>query len=429
MQRKTQSYMITVAGSESISAVETYIEDLNRRRGRCDLSLPTKLRGDRFGGKAGLIQLILTWARKCHTSSLVTHIQKASDVDVQLENLALEDHGLVALLAASEVLSRRRQPIGATPLAYCVHEYEEVYQRARQKGTRSLFLVADHLTDTSRDSFYDHLAVSDAIRAEKKQSFIREVYLRIEMCIGRSRSSRLSPDQKKSIGEIIYELFSNTERWGQHDVEWKQLQPSVRGLLIEVHSDPGRYLAAASGSAPIESYLNSLGPNLGKNAGMLEISVFDSGVGLASRALEKRSIKNVAIDAEHAAVLGCLVLHGTSSGDETEGIGLYHTLKLLSRSEGFLRYRGGRLALYRDFKEHPYLPEKYESLSVRRTGRSTARDTLFRQDLAFLLDWNSRSLGATAMAPVEGALFTLLLPLPNLINQPEQLDLLAGDKA
>jgi hypothetical protein len=419
--------MITIAGSESIAAVEGYIEDLVRRRGRCDLSLPTSLREDRFGGKAGLIQFILTWARRFQTSRLVTHVQKRSDVEVQLENLAHEDHGLVALLAARTLVDRYGRQIEATPLAYCLHQYEEAYQRARQKGSRSLFVIADHLTDTSRDSFYDHLSVTDAIRAERKQSFIREVFLRIETCIGRSRSSRLTTDQKKSIGEIIYELFSNTERWGQHDIKWKQLQPSVRGILIQVHSDPARYMQTASGSPPVELYLKSIIPGLGKNAGLLEVSVFDSGVGLARRAIEKEASDDLDVSAEHTAVLNCLVLHGTSSGDETEGIGLYHTLKLLSRSEGFLRYRGGRLALYRDFKEHPYLPEKYESRSARRTGRSTATDTRLRRDLAFLLDWKSRSLDPRPMPPVEGALFTFLLPLPEFKSEAKQLDFLQGE--
>jgi hypothetical protein len=419
--------MITVAGSESISAVETYIENLVRSRGRCDLSLPTKLRDDQFGGKAGLIQLILTWARQCHGSNLVTHVQTPAQASVQLRNLAAEDHGLVALLAATRVVGTRSQSLDNPPLAHCLAEYEEIYQRGRLKGSRSFFLIADHLTDASKDSFYDHVAVSDAIRAERKQSFIREVYLRIEACIGRSRSSRLTPEQKKSIGEIIYELFSNTERWGQHDVEWKQLQPSVRGILIQIHADADKYLHAAAGSPPIEAYLKAILPTLGKTPSLLEVSVFYSGVGLAQRILEKGSAEERSVHEEHNAVLSCLVLHGTSSGDETEGVGLFHTLKLLSRSEGFLRYRGGRLSLYRDFKEHPYLPEKYESRSVRRSGRSTARNTLFRKDLTFLLDWKSKSLQVTSMAPVEGALFTLLLPLPQVTSSLEQLDLLTGE--
>lgn len=419
--------MITVSGSESISAVEKYLEQLVRKSGQCDLKLPTRLRDDRFGGKAALVQLILTWARHCKKSCLITHVQRPEQASVQLRNLAAEDHGLIALLAATNLAGLRGQLLDTTPLAQSIPDYDQVYRRGRLKGSSSFFLIADHLTDSTTDCFYDHLSVLDAIRAERKQSFIREVFLRIETCIGRSRASRLTAEQKKSMGEIIYELFSNTERWGQHDAEWRQLQPSLRGILIQIHSDADKYSEGATGSPPIEKYLDAILPTLGSNPTLLEVSIFDSGVGLAQRILEGRPLSASSLVEEHDAVLRCLILHGTSSGDETEGIGLYHILKLLSRHEGFLRYRGGRLSLYRDFKEHPYLPEKYESRSVRRTGRSTERDTAFRKDSSFLVDWASGSLQATKMIPVEGALFTILLPLPAARKPPEQLDLLSGE--
>jgi len=419
--------MITVRGSESISAVEKYLEQLARKSSLCDLSLPTKLRDDRFGGKAALIQLILTWARHCKESCLVTHIQKPEQASIQLRNLAGEDHGLTALLAATKLAGLRGQLLDTTPLAQSLTNYDGVYRNARSKGPRSFFLVADHLTDSTTDCFYDHLTVSDAIRAERKQSFIREVYLRIETCIGRSRAGRLSADQKKSMGEIIYELFSNTERWGQHDTEWRLLQPSLRGILIQVHSDAGKYFEAAAGSPPIEKYLEAILPTLGINPTLLEVSIFDSGVGLAQRILKETLASAASLAEEHDAVMRCLILHGTSSGDETEGVGLYHTLKLLSQHEGFLRYRGGRLSLYRDFKEHPYLPEKYESRSVRRTGRSTQRDSEFRKGLSFLIDWTSGSMQPTKVALAAGALFTILLPLSPARKPPQQLDLLSGE--
>ncbi len=416
--------MLTVQGSESIAAVEKYLEQLSSSPSNANLKLPTRLRDDKLGGKAALMQLIVAWGRRNRTARLTTHIQNLGDAETQIGNLLDEDHGLLALIMAPSAVTLRGASVGEALSRRLNETYKQIYQKPRLKGPRAFFLIADHRTDAAIDSFYDHLCVPDEMRAERKHSFIKEVNNFITECIQRARGVLLTSEQRKSAGEIIYELFSNTERWAQHDISGKPLEPRARAILVNVHTDAVAFRRSAEGSVPLERYLDAVLPSLGKRPTFLEVSVVDSGVGLAQRKFEQAITKSVPINSERQLVIDCSLEHGTSSSDETEGIGLHHTLKLLTARKGFMRYRGGRLSLFRDFAEHPYLPEKHQSRAARMTQRSTAIDTPLRRRLAFLIDWVSGELEPTQMANTEGALFTLLIPLDPLPEKPAQLDLL-----
>jgi hypothetical protein len=194
-------------------------------------------------------------------------------------------------------------------------------------------------------------------------------------------------------------------------------------MLVNVHTDIRAFVRAAASSLRVKAYLDQILPSLGKRPTFLEVSIFDSGIGLAQRKHGGVIPDTMDVDAERALVIDCLTEHGTSSADDTEGIGLYHTLKLLTKRRGFMRYRGGRLSLCRDFAEQPYLPEKYDTRATRIAQRSPRADTLFRRRMAFLVDWSTSQLDATAMPRVEGALFTFLLPLDPIPEAPAQLEL------
>ena len=124
------------------------------------------------------------------------------------------------------------------------------------------------------------------------------------------------------------------------------------------------------------------------------MSLFDSGPGLAQRWLGKSIRPHDSIDNEYDAVISCLNLHGTTSSDTDRGLGLDVVMDTLSLVRGFLRIRTGRLSLYRDFVEHPF-----------KAGINNAPPE------PFLVDWNTQSMQVERMAPVEGTLLTMLIPV------------------
>jgi hypothetical protein len=146
---------------------------------------------------------------------------------------------------------------------------------------------------------------------------------------------------------------------------------------------------------------------------LLEISVFDSGIGLAQQNLRHVVDDAISVEKEYASVLECLRKRGTSSTTPLRGLGLYRVMHLLTRLKGFLRLRTSRLGLFRDFLDDPYP-----------LGDSFAPEKLqkdFYRGFEYLWDWDSDPesirndpnalLTKTRRALVTGTLFTLWIPL------------------
>ncbi|USW93885.1 hypothetical protein NHF39_21165 [Pseudomonas proteolytica] len=89
----------------------------------------------------------------------------------------------------------------------------------------------------------------------------------------------------------------------------------------------------------------------------LEISVIDSGPGLARRwltAKEKRpveSLDELELDEELNATLDCFKKHMTSKPDsDRSGMGLHNALQALNKLKAYVRVRTGRLSLNQAFQ-------------------------------------------------------------------------------
>jgi hypothetical protein len=94
---------------------------------------------------------------------------------------------------------------------------------------------------------------------------------------------------------------------------------------------------AAAGSKPFEKYLEHEGLSREGRFRCVEISVFDSGLGLAARWLGKKLDATLSLTEEYEACLKCLQKHQSSSKQAHAGIGLYEVVRTLSPLRGFLR--------------------------------------------------------------------------------------------
>jgi hypothetical protein len=199
---------------------------------------------------------------------------------------------------------------------------------------------------------------------------------------------------RRGLGVLLYELIKNTNDWGRTDLGNAPLRPSLRGILFtRFNMLISGALASAGGNAQLESFVNHMG-NQSKDGYVrfLELSIFDSGPGLAARWLNRVMNADVPLSDELEACFACLSKHRTTSGASTRGLGLYDVMKTLQDLRAYVRLRTGRLALCRNFVDAP----------LQHSEQINGPE---------LYDWTNESSVPTSMAPTEGTLFSIVIPL------------------
>jgi hypothetical protein len=406
--------MIRFNNTSSIEDVEAGADELLLHKVN-DLQIPTQLASRSLGFQASLIQFICTWARVCERPDLITHIQAEEEPGAQLDNLSVTAHGLIALLAAKSVRRANGDDISENASETGARRYKEL-NKIETKRDRLLLLVADNHAYTPKAASFVGLAPKDkSKRASRKDGFISDLRFYLARCLRVSAASTLASSDFDHLLETAYEVFANTEEWGSSDLSSSPLTNSIRGLLTEII--PIEAIESRLGGSryhinpPFRRYLEFLSTDRETAATqLLELSIFDSGVGLAQRELNRSLDSTTTPLEEYRAVVRCLRRHGTSSQDDTRGNGLFEVMRLLTRLRGFFRLRTGRLALFRNFIEDRFFFED--------DGRGGARD---RVGIEYLWDWGvdpriERTLPDPDMthiqrALVAGTLVTIWIPL------------------
>jgi hypothetical protein len=385
---------IIVEASQNIADVERLLIQLDERRESTDLILPTQLKNWQAGGAAALIQFIITWAKRHPAGRLITHIQETLKALDQLSRLADEDHGLVSLVMAKDVVLRSgSESVRASAYEAAKSRIARMdlgIDTARQ-GPQLFFLCADHTTKAHLGVFYGQTDTpGKPVRSRRDfSSFARTCLLSI--AAPGSPQSRLLDTTFSQLGLILHELFQNTDEWARTDWKGLRIPRSVRGIRFELTARTASALAqTVRGSVPLEEYVAHDAHRLASHRQhLLEVSVFDSGPGLAQRWLASAIPEGYAIESEYEAALACLKKHATTSDVSHRGLGLHRVMQTMNAGRGFLRIRSGRLSLFRDFIRDPY----------ETSGIS-------------LCDWATGEQGRPSPAPPsEGTLFTILLPL------------------
>ena len=408
--------MITIQGSQNIASIERYLTELEVAKNETDVRLPTSLTEERAGGKAALIQAIITWAKHTRTGRLVTRIGASRERDIYLQNLSATEHGLVTLLMARDIVAGNDTSLSHPGLQQAYSDYRNVSFAPRAVGTRCLFLVSNRFSRAETPNAYESIA--GTLAPGKGEWFKKEVARQVNLCISRSPAKSIPPTDCAAIGEIAYELFANAEEWGSSEFDGSTIFPNVRGIIIEVHGKARAsrtdLLQDVSGSPPMEQFVKDWYERSRVLPAFLELSIFDSGVGLAQRAVDFRLTEETDLEREYKLVLDCLRKYSSSSHRGTRGLGLYYVMSLLTKTRGFLRYRSGRLSLFRDFNTHQFMPELgHDQFVERPTSKFKVRNI-------FLFDWKSQSPTLVRFPRVDGALFTMLFPL---MGADEQMNL------
>jgi hypothetical protein len=197
------------------------------------------------------------------------------------------------------------------------------------------------------------------------------------------------------LGRALSELFSNTHKFARSHLDGSTLPRSVRGILTDAVKDTAQRFDASVEPAAVQTFLQSLPKRYGPKTGVIEISVFDSGPGLAQHWIGRPLTANDSLEDERSAVLMCLQKWGTRGGHESRGLGLHTVMEILSSVEvgGMLFIRTGRLALVRDLHAQPL----YVSPEATKNIETYSMAPMFGDD---------------RLARVEGTLISLVIPAP-----------------
>lgn len=192
---------------------------------------------------------------------------------------------------------------------------------------------------------------------------------------------------------IVYELFRNTHDHARTLSDGRRNPFSLRGIYVKLHA------ASRSGvtnplDRALSQYLSGLGRALQLSASsaapLLEVSIFDSGPGLAQHRSGK-SLASFSLAEERRWLEACFARFSSGvPGEPQRGLGLERVQKALTRLRGFLHVRSGRLSLFRDFCLLPF------------------------QDRVAFFDFETLGSNLQEKPQVDGALFTILIPSKQL---------------
>ena len=113
---------------------------------------------------------------------------------------------------------------------------------------------------------------------------------------------------RKRIGDhrIGFELIENTHFWGQNNYENKTFETGIRGLLFSSHhGNKATLLKNCKDDKPLSDYISNLITNDIVNNFIVELSIFDTGSGLASKWLKKNIAEISSKDVIYEAIIDC----------------------------------------------------------------------------------------------------------------------------
>lgn len=217
---------------------------------------------------------------------------------------------------------------------------------------------------------------------------------------------------REALTTILAETFKNTHDHARRDIDQSDIAPSVRGIFARYISVQ-QIMALVSWAkpetlTPAQRYVGNFLPrkvpkglrlpDAPRVDGVLELSVFDSGPGMAAKWL-RRSVIGVPIQEQLEAVKACFAKGQTSTATHGRGYGLAKVLLRLRDLHGFISVRTNQIHVYRQFASMPGLA--HQELS---DGMRAPKEVLF--------DWKKHlTQSATPLTPVRGTVVTFLLPM------------------
>lgn len=367
--------MISLSSQASFSALEDFMHQVRQFPGQ-SLRLPMQVRrGGAFSFSAVALQSIATWARLgASPRQLVVSPQFATGENTR-DRYSGTLFGMAGLYFADEVLSgktplsRSERLASVTPRVFAMQDYRYrdtlrgqnallcCFERARLEFIHSLYAIPRRGT-----------VDSTTVRSEAD---FQIVLTRLLDACAAGVSSSLTEVQMGVLSQLVHQLFKNADVHTQTDANGVLSDTGMRGLQVRVVTigDDEAFADFVADDRALHAYLIKIAQRdvIREDGGgvkrtkltkwdpitFVEISVFDTGPGLALRWLSKKEglARYADFDEkkEREAILSCFELHATSHSGGMKGDGLTIALNAMKSLQAFMYLRTGRLALFQDF--------------------------------------------------------------------------------
>ncbi len=392
-----------------------------------------------FCAESALLQFVITWARAADASGIAVFDgldASTNTVEAELRRQLGLPYFVAAWVLAGRLLDskrnvlKRREAKGYADFLDAMDAFEFHHTHDTPETRTNLVCVQGGKREFIRPFYELHKSGWRVKREGDIRIVIQDVLV------------QLAPDWKamyvrevtESLAHLVHELVENSDWWARFDQRGVEYAKGVRAVtfrLIEIDQDNLHMFAG--GNTHIQAYLlhsltthekvrdepPSSHPGVVRKLSFVELSMVDSGPGLARRWLANRPENKVSIDRlseislqeEEDAVIECFKKWRTSSGSSLRGVGLFSIASLLRKRNGFLRLRTGRLGflfgtqsaindietqLRRHDVSHDYI----------RLDDGTHVFLQERKMIFFLRPWSRDELGAA-----EGAAYSILLPV------------------
>lgn len=388
---------ISIKNNITYSEIEKAYKVL-KNSSNVDLYIPANINGKQLGIYSEIIQLIITWSRLSKGKLYIHYNLTTTDLDSKIEIMFKRYWNFVAgcmgykngiyLLDETEVSNKVANVIKERTSFFKINE-------SWKKGTNSFISSVQHSANPYPSAFY----FSNGVLKSKKEiiELSKNILSEITTNYISNTSTTVLEHYNKLIGEIIFELIENTHFWSQTDYLGKTFPTGFRGLLFSSHQgNKESLLSNCKDDKPMFDYISHLITNNESNNVIVEISVFDSGAGLASK-WSKKDVKDFNSREEiYESIIDCLIKNNTSdkSSSYERGFGLHNMMSLLGNRKGYLKLRSNGLKLYRDFDKYPF------------NGYIDNNRKNYK-----LEDWHSVQKKTIPTYKTEGTMFSIFLPI------------------
>lgn len=367
--------MISLPSQTNFSGLEQFLHDIRQSPGQ-DLRLPVQVRrGGAFSFSAVAIQAIATWARLHEgVRRLAVAAQFAEDESTRarLAGTLFAMSGLYfaeEVIAGKKTISRSEALEAVAPRVFAMQDYQYrdtlrgqsvalcCFERAKLEFIQSLYAVQRRGTP-------------DTTTIRSASDFKQILSRMLDACTS-GASKFLSDMQSEVLAQLVHQLFKNSDVHTVTDVDGKLYESGMRGIQVRevVIGDEIAFSEFVAGDRALHAYLTKLGRRklfreMGahgnesklaewQSSSFVEITVFDTGPGLALRWLSGHEgiNKYSQIDEEREleAVKACFQLHASTHSMAMKGDGLPIALRAMKELRAFMFLRTGRLALFQDF--------------------------------------------------------------------------------
>ncbi|OXA78661.1 hypothetical protein SAMN05444397_109169 [Flavobacterium aquidurense] len=355
-----------------------------------NLVISKDLQINKFGIQSELILLFITWFRKSN-GKLILNTKS-------IESSALDDFvnkhynfSIITLAFNRGIYNLDKLNISNEIVPFIKRKLNEIESNLFWgKGDHSYIIALQKSLNPYPKAFYHNGKLKSKADFENLASYLISISIQTKNLSNKDDNRLL--DSLPVVGQIVYELIENTHYWSLTDFNNEEIGDGygLRNLLISNHhGDLEELVKGAKDDDFFSAYLSNL-----KNQGysnIVEISVIDSGCGLASK-YSNKAIENFANFSEvYDEIQNCLVKFHSSEKESpyTRGFGLHTIMELLSEKTGYLKLRTNGLKLYRDFNKN-----KFE-------GNNYVLDNYFENEV----NYNFKKYLN------EGTLFTFFIPL------------------